>query len=36
VTEKALGWRAEVSLFEGLGRTARWYGQAGWLSVKSR
>jgi|SRR5829696_7710653 len=36
VTEKALGWRAEVPLFEGLGRTARWYGQAGWLSVKSR
>jgi nucleoside-diphosphate-sugar epimerase len=35
-TERALGWRAEVSLSEGLGRTARWYAQAGWLSMKSR
>jgi len=30
-TEKALGWRAEVSLHEGLERTARWYRDAGWL-----
>jgi nucleoside-diphosphate-sugar epimerase len=35
-TEKALGWRAEVPLFEGLERTARWYRQAGWLSMKPR
>ena len=35
-TERALGWRAEVPLFEGLERTARWYRQAGWLSMKSR
>ena len=35
-TEKALGWRAEVPLFEGLERTARWYLQAGWLSMKTR
>jgi nucleoside-diphosphate-sugar epimerase len=34
--ERALGWRAEVSLSEGLDRTARWYAQAGWLSMKSR
>jgi nucleoside-diphosphate-sugar epimerase len=34
-TERALGWRAEVPLSEGLGRTARWYGQAGWLSMKT-
>ncbi len=34
-TERALGWRAEVPLFEGLERTARWYRQAGWLSMKS-
>jgi nucleoside-diphosphate-sugar epimerase len=33
-TGEALGWRAEVSLFEGLERTARWYGQVGWLSMK--
>jgi nucleoside-diphosphate-sugar epimerase len=33
-TEEALGWRAEVPLFEGLERTARWYGQVGWLSMK--
>jgi len=33
-TEEALGWRAEVSLSEGLERTARWYRQAGWLSMK--
>ena len=30
-TEKALGWRAEVPLHEGLERTARWYRDAGWL-----
>ncbi len=30
-TEKALGWRTEVSLYEGLERTARWYRDAGWL-----
>ena len=30
-TEQALGWRAEVPLFEGLKHTARWYRQAGWL-----
>ena len=35
-TEKALGWRAEVPLFEGLGRTVRWYGRAGWLSMEPR
>jgi nucleoside-diphosphate-sugar epimerase len=35
-TERALGWRAEVPLSEGLDRTARWYAQAGWLSMKSR
>jgi len=35
-TERALGWRAEVPLFEGLERTARWYRQAGWLSMKRR
>ncbi len=35
-TERALGWRAEVPLFEGLERTARWYRQAGWLSMKFR
>ena len=33
-TEEALGWRAEVPLFEGLQRTARWYMQAGWLGMK--
>ena len=33
-TGEALGWRAEVPLFEGLERTARWYGQVGWLSMK--
>lgn len=32
---RALGWRAEVPLSEGLERTALWYGQAGWLSMKS-
>jgi nucleoside-diphosphate-sugar epimerase len=36
VTERALGWRAEVPLFEGLERTARWYRQVGWLSMKAR
>jgi nucleoside-diphosphate-sugar epimerase len=30
-TERALGWRAEVPLLDGLERTARWYRQAGWL-----
>ena len=30
-TERALGWRAEVPLFEGLERTVRWYRRAGWL-----
>ena len=35
-TEKALGWGARVPLVEGLERTANWYGQAGWLSMKSR
>jgi nucleoside-diphosphate-sugar epimerase len=35
-TERALLWRAEVPLFEGLERTARWYGQAGWLSMEPR
>ena len=33
-TGEALGWRAEVSLFEGLERTARWYGRAGWLRMR--
>jgi nucleoside-diphosphate-sugar epimerase len=35
-TERALGWRAEVPLFEGLERTALWYEQSGWLSMGSR
>ena len=35
-TERALGWRAEVALSEGLERSARWYGQAGGLSIKPR
>jgi nucleoside-diphosphate-sugar epimerase len=30
-TERALGWRAEVRLFEGLERTARWYRRMGWI-----
>jgi nucleoside-diphosphate-sugar epimerase len=30
-TEDALGWRAAVPLSEGLGRTAKWYREAGWL-----
>ena len=30
-TEKALGWRAEVLLHEGLKRTARWYRAVGWI-----
>jgi nucleoside-diphosphate-sugar epimerase len=30
-TERALGWRAEVSLAEGLNLTARWCRKAGWL-----
>jgi nucleoside-diphosphate-sugar epimerase len=32
-TEEALRWHAEVPLFEGLERTARWYRQAGWLGI---
>jgi nucleoside-diphosphate-sugar epimerase len=36
ITERALGWRAEVPLVEGLERTARWYRQARWLSMKPR
>ena len=36
VSEKALGWRAEVPLPEGLDRAARWYDRVGWLSMKSR
>jgi nucleoside-diphosphate-sugar epimerase len=36
LTERALGWRSEVPLPEGLGRTARWYRRAGWLSMKPR
>ncbi len=35
-TERALRWRAEVALFEGLERTARWYGQERWLSMRLR
>ncbi len=35
-TERALGWLAEVPLFEGLARTARWYARAGWLSMEPR
>ena len=35
-SEKALGWGARVPLVEGLERTATWYRQAGWLSMKSR
>ena len=35
-TEEALRWEAEVTLPEGLERTARWYGQAGWLSMGHR
>jgi nucleoside-diphosphate-sugar epimerase len=34
-TERALGWRAEVPLSEGLERTARWYAKAGWLGIKT-
>ena len=30
-TERALGWKAEVALPEGLERTARWYRAQGWL-----
>lgn len=30
-TEEALGWRAEVPLFEGLERTVGWYRKSGWL-----
>jgi len=29
--ETALGWRAEVTLVEGLRKTAAWYREAGWL-----
>jgi nucleoside-diphosphate-sugar epimerase len=35
-TERALGWRAEVPLLEGLERTVWWYGQVGWLSMEPR
>jgi nucleoside-diphosphate-sugar epimerase len=35
-TERALGWRAEVPLPEGLERTARWYRNEGWVRVASR
>jgi len=30
-TERALGWEAEVRLFEGLERTTRWYRREGWI-----
>lgn len=30
-TERALGWRAEIPLFEGLERTVGWYRRAGWM-----
>ncbi len=30
-TEEGLGWRADVSLPEGLGRSVAWYREAGWL-----
>jgi len=30
-TGRALGWRAEVPLAEGLERTVRWYRREGWL-----
>jgi nucleoside-diphosphate-sugar epimerase len=30
-TERAFGWRADVSLAEGLNLTARWYRKVGWL-----
>lgn len=30
-TERVLGWRAEVRLFEGLERTTRWYRGEGWI-----
>jgi dihydroflavonol-4-reductase len=29
--ERDAGWRAAIDLREGLGETARWYRQAGWL-----
>ena len=31
VTEQELGWRAQVSLPEGLRQTAKWYKDKGWL-----
>ncbi|MFQ5746128.1 MAG: NAD-dependent epimerase/dehydratase family protein [Gemmatimonadota bacterium] len=31
VTERGLGWRADVSLADGLRRTAAWYRGAGWI-----
>jgi nucleoside-diphosphate-sugar epimerase len=31
--QEKLGWRAEVPLSEGLGRTASWYGREGWLGM---
>jgi nucleoside-diphosphate-sugar epimerase len=30
-TERALRWQAEVTLSEGLKRTARWYREVGWI-----
>jgi nucleoside-diphosphate-sugar epimerase len=29
--ERDTGWRAAISLEEGLADTARWYAEAGWL-----
>ena len=31
IVERELGWRAEISLPEGLEKTARWYRGEGWL-----
>ncbi len=33
-TEKALGWRAQIPLYEGLECTVRWYRKAGWPGIK--
>lgn len=30
-SERALGWRAEVSLADGMRRTVAWYREAGWI-----
>lgn len=30
-TEAELGWKSRVALPEGLARTARWYGEKGWV-----